>query len=151
MPAFPINGSAEKGIYIITDKEKEKIYNYPLQHIRNGTEKNKNTEYKYKQYVRIFKYIKYYMEISDYQSAKELGSFKVESLLWNVPNEYFTKYYHCGYGVEHIISYLVSNKDKIFTYKEANGIKNLCPEYMDGVKMNNFINDIKTFFVYDEG
>lgn len=33
VPAFPINGSAEKGIYIITDKEKEKIYNYPLQHI----------------------------------------------------------------------------------------------------------------------
>ena len=150
VPAFSISNHIENGIYLITDKEKERIYNYPLQHIKNGTEKNKNTGYKYKQYVRIFKYLKHYMEISNYQSAKNLGSFKIESLLWNVPDEYFTKYYNYGYGVNIIISYLVENKNKISYFKEANGIKKLCPEFIDQVKMNSFINDIKTFFVYDE-
>ena len=36
VPAFPISRNPESGIYIITDKENEKIYNYPLQHIENG-------------------------------------------------------------------------------------------------------------------
>lgn len=149
VPAFPINHNPESGIYIITDKENEKIYNYPLQHIENGYEKNKQTEYKYKKIVRIIKYIKFFMENSNINSAKQLGAFKVESLIWNIPTEIFKKYNILGFIVEEVIDYLMKNISEIYSYKEANGIKKLCPTYEEYKKYVEFVNDLSDFFEYN--
>lgn len=149
VPAFPINQTPQNGIYIITDKEKEKINNYPLQHIENGYEKNKGTGYRYKKYVRIIKYIKYWMELSKITSASQLGSFNVESLIWNIPDEVFRRYSSLGFGVQEVINYLKIHENDIFFYKEANGIKKLCNTNEDYQKYKMFVTDLKNFFEYD--
>lgn len=149
VPSFPIDKSPESGIYIITDKEKERINNYPIQHIQNGYEKNKQTDYKYKKYVRIIKYIKFFMEQRGIASAIKLGSFNVESLLWNIPNEVFKRYNTLGFEVEEIINYLNNNTSSFNSYKEANGIKKLCPTFDDYQKYKNFVVDLKNFFKYN--
>ena len=148
VPAFPVNRTPENGIYLITDDEKEKIYNYPIQHIKNGYEKNKQTEYRYKKIVRIIKYIKFYMENSKISSAGELGSFNVESLIWNVPSSVFNKYTTLGYIVEEIIKYLKEHSTDLYLYKEANGIKKLC-DSNNYIKYFRFINDLYNFFEYE--
>lgn len=150
VPAFPIEQIAEKGIYLITDKEKEKIYNYPLQHIKNGYEKNKQTDYKYKKIVRIVKYIKYFMELQKISSADKIGSFNVESLIWNVPEQVFKKYNTLGFIVDDVIKYLYEHiLDIYISYKEANGIKKLCTSYEDYIKYKKFIEDLYVFFEYN--
>lgn len=148
VPAFSVSGNIENGIQFITD-DGTKIINYPLKQIYNENAKNKDTNYKFKKYVRIFKNIRMDMETSNIASAKEIGSFQIESLVWNVPNEVFTKYTTLGYGVEEIISYLVSHKYLIDSYCESNGIKKLCGDYMSKYYLEQFIDDINNYFKYE--
>ena len=49
----------------------------------------------------------------------------------------------------YIVNYIYNNKPLLFTYKEANGIKPLCPCPSDISKMSNFIDDLKRFYEYD--
>lgn len=148
VPAFSVSSNIENGIQFITD-DGNKIINYPLKQIYNENTKNKATNYKYKKYVRIFKNIRMDMETSNITSAKEIGSFQIESLIWNVSNEVFMKYTTLGYGVEEIISYLISNKYLIDSYYESNGIKKLCNDYMSKYYLEQFISDISNYFKYE--
>lgn len=148
VPAFSISGNIENGIQFITD-DGDKIVNYPLKQIHNENSKNKNTNYKFKKYVRIFKNIKADMENSSISSAKKIGSYQVESLVWNVLDEVFTKYITLGYGVDEIISYLVTHKYLIDSYYESNGIKKLCGGYMSKFYLEQFIDDINNYFKYE--
>ena len=122
VPAFSLTRNIEDGIQFITD-DGVKITNYPLKQISNENQKNKLTNYKYKKYVRIFKNIKMDMENLKFSSAENVGSFQVESLLWNISNDCFTKYSALGYGVEEIIEYLASHKFMLNSYYESNGTK----------------------------
>lgn len=148
VPAFSLSGNIENGIQFITD-DGNKIINYPLKQIRNENLKNKETNYKFKRYVRIFKNIRMDMETSNITSAKKIGSFQIESLIWNASNEVFTKYTTLGYGVEEIISYLVSHKYLIDSYCESNGIKKLCNDYMSKYYLEQFIDEINNYFKYE--
>jgi len=136
------------GIVIIADNG-ERIINYPEQHIANGRTKNAETNYYYKKMVRIIKKMRYIMDDNSYPSAKKVSSFGLESLLWNLPNEIFTKYFAYRYIFDNIVDYIYNNKSLLSTYKEANGIKPLCPCSSDISKMSNFINDLKRFYEYD--
>lgn len=146
VPAFSIKYNLEEGITFKTN-DGETINNYPIKQINNEIQKNKETHYKYKRYVRIFKNIKRFMSLQ-YSSAKEIGSFQIESLLWNVPNEYFNSSLY-GEGCNSIINFLYSHKYSLFLYKESNGLKKLCPTNSDITKMENFIIDLKNYFQYD--
>ncbi len=118
VPAFYAK-SVRDGIYFYTDNG-EKIINYPLQHIDNSKNKNKRTDYNYKRYVRIFKNIKRDL------GYEKLGSFQLESLLYNLPDGVFSDYtYSLELGVKLIINSLCSMKHKIRDFKEGNGIKPL--------------------------
>ena len=99
--------------------------------------------------VRIIKKMRYIMDDYSYSSAKEVSSFGLESLLWNLPNEIFTKYFTYRYIFDDIVDYIYNNKSLLSTYKEATGIKQLCPYSSDISKMSNFINDLKRFYEYD--
>ena len=99
--------------------------------------------------VRIIKKMRYIMDDYSYSSAKEVSSFGLESLLWNLPNEIFTKYFTYRYIFDDIVDYIYNNKSLLSTYKEANGIKPLCPYSSDNSKISNFINDLKRFYEYD--
>lgn len=88
------------------------------------------------------------MENSKISSAGELGSFNVESLIWNVPSSVFNKYTTLGYIVEEIIKYLKEHSTDLYLYKEANGIKKLC-DSNNYIKYFRFINDLYNFFEYE--
>ncbi len=118
VPAF-YNLSIKEGIYFYTD-EGQKIVNYPLQHISNATEKNKKTSFNYKRYVRILKNIRKDLNFD------KIGSFQLESLLWNLPDSLFRNNTYClEIGVQNIINYLYDNRYQFRIFKEGNGIKQL--------------------------
>lgn len=148
VPAFQINSNIKNGIYFYTDKG-IKIKNYPSIQIDNENIKNASTKYNFKKYVRIFKKLRYEMQDRNYYYASKIGSFQVESLLWNLPDEYFTKYTATlGFGVQTIISYLLKNKFSLSNYYEANGLKPLFPTEQDLLNMLKFIDELNEFFKY---
>ncbi|MGN1327306.1 MAG: nucleotidyltransferase [Clostridia bacterium] len=133
VPAF-YDTFIKDGIYFYTD-DGERIQNFPLQHIDNSTQKNKNTNYNYKRYVRILKNIKRDLNYDD------IGSFQLESLLWNIPDSLFTEYTYClEIGTKNIINYLYDNRYNFRSYKEGNGIKKLVTDDTILKKIVNFVN-----------
>lgn len=66
-----------------------RIVNYPDQHYNNGVTKNTDTGRRFKSIVRIVKHLRYDMLAAGVESAKHVPSYLLESLVWNVPNEYF--------------------------------------------------------------
>lgn len=150
VPAFQNDiTNIKKGIYFYTDNG-IKITNYPTLQIDNENEKNAKTKYNFKKYVRIFKCLRYTMEQCKYSYASKIGSFQVESLLWNLPNECFKEYTYClGGGVMFIIKYLVDHKYAVASYCESNGVKMLCPSDNDASNIRGFIDELTRFFQYD--
>ena len=136
------------GILIKTDDGQE-IINYPEQHIKNGVEKNKTTNYYFKKMVRIAKELRCQMKDLRYPYAQESSSFGVECLLWNIPNEYFTKYTTYRYAFDEIVSYLYDNRYSISDFLEANNIKKLC-DTIDKINIyKGFIEELKGYYEYE--
>ncbi len=123
--------------------------NFPKQHIANGKTKNVHTKYYYKKMVRIIKKMRHLMSDCGYNSADEVSSFGLESLLWNIPDAHFTKYTNYGFVFEEVIRYLRNNQHILLNSLEANGIKDLCPTQKEVRAYTNFINDLYNFFEYD--
>lgn len=148
VPTYSIGLNIENGIQFLTDKG-EKIVNYPLKQINNENLKDKQTRYMFKKYVRILKNIKEDMEESCIQSAKKIGSFQIESLLWNLSDNVFNKYITLGYGVEEILNNLRGKKYLLYNFYESNGIKKLCPNLEVKLSLQNFIDDLIKYFKYE--
>jgi len=148
VPAFSITQNIEDGIQFLTD-EGIKIINYPLKQIKNENLKNSQTKYMFKRYVRILKNIKEDMEEQNILSANKVGSFQIESLLWNLDNDVFTKYTTLGYGVEEIIESLKKNKYLLDSFFESNGIKKLCQDSSTKQLIQQFIDDLSIYFKYE--
>lgn len=132
------------------------IINYPEQHIANGRKKNNDTNHHYKKMVRIMKKMRYLMEDSyntAYSSAaKNVSSFMLESLLWNIEDSWYLTY--CGtyrkvYAFSRLIATLQNRKNDFWGYKEANGIKELCPKTSDYVNLCDFIDQLSSFYEYE--
>ncbi|MBR6982875.1 MAG: nucleotidyltransferase [Ruminococcus sp.] len=143
------------GIVIIPDQG-SRIINYPEQHISNGRTKNVATHQYFKKMVRIMKKMRYMMEDSYFssysQAAKNVSSFMLESLLWNVEDEWYLD--NCGsyrkvFAFYLLIKKLTQNKSCIRDYKEANGIKPLCPD--DGSYRNlcQFLDQLSSYYEYE--
>ena len=137
-----------RGIVIFPD-DGGSIINYPEQHIENGKKKNNDTNRYYKKMVRIIKKMRYLMCECGYKEAEQVSSFGLESHLWNLPNSLFTKYTNYLFEFEEIVDYLYTHKEEISSYKEANGIKLLCPMTADVLKYKSFIDRLKNFYEYD--
>lgn len=137
-----------EGITIYAD-DGEIINNFPKQHISNGKAKNVRTNYYYKKMVRIMKKMRYEMQKYYYSSANEVSSFGLESLLWNLPDDIFRKYTTYKYAFGEIVKYLYDHKLYLWSYKEANGIKKLCPNPQSVEKYQSFIDDLYRFYEYD--
>lgn len=138
------------GIVISCDDGKQ-VINYPEQHIENGRKKNNATNYHYKKYVRIIKKMKYLMADEMISSVSLVSSFGLESLLWNIPDNWYVEncVYRKVFNFQLIINYLCSHYDDIPTYKEANGIKQLCPNSTVVAAYKNFIVALKNFYRYE--
>ena len=132
------------------------IINYPEQHIANGRQKNNNTNHYYKKMVRIMKKMRYLME-DNYNTAysnaaKNVSSFMLESLLWNIEDSWYLT--NCGiyrkvYAFDQLIALLRNHKADFFGYKEANGIKTLCPTTNDYTNLCSFLDQLALFYEYE--
>lgn len=132
------------------------IINYPEQHIANGRKKNVDTNRYYKKMVRIMKKMRYLMEESSceaYRSAaKNVSSFVLESLLWNVADTWYLDNcprYRKVYVFSMLIQHLQTLKDNFSSFKEANGIKPLCPAGSDSQSLYAFLVQLSLFYSYE--
>jgi len=126
------------------------IINYPEQHIKNGRAKNNATNYCFKKHVRIMKKMKQLMLDYEYSSPKNVSSFGLESLLWNIPNAVYAKYPSVyRYTFDELIIHLRGDFDNFGTCKEANGIKTLFPTTSDRENYKTFIIALSDFYQYD--
>ncbi len=82
-------GNAHRDGTKIFKTDDRSVVNYPLQQIRNGTDKNNRTNYKYKKCVRILKRIENAM--AGVGKCKELPSYFIECLAYNCPDHIFTR------------------------------------------------------------
>ena len=139
------------GIVIIPDQG-ARIINYPEQHIANGRTKNVSTHSYYKKYVRIIKKMRYLMEDSGYASASKVSSFLLESLLWNVDDSWYLENcpkYRNVFTFYLLLQKLCAEKEKFYSYKEANGIKPLCADDETYQNLCVFIDSLKNFYQYE--
>ncbi|TCI50344.1 nucleotidyltransferase [Exiguobacterium sp. SH5S13] len=138
-----------KGIIIFAD-DGERIVNYPEQHIANGKEKNVATNYYYKKMVRIIKKMRLLMQESKVQSAENVSSFALESLMWNIPTDEYLELaeYRKVYMFDRLVDYLNANIRDLPIYKEANGIKDLCLDVQKLNQLSDFIRDLRKFYNY---
>ena len=132
------------------------IINYPEQHIANGRKKNNDTNHHYKKMVRIMKKMRYLMEDSyitaDMSAAKNVSSLMLESLLCNIEDSWYRTYrgtYRKVYAFSQLIATLQNRKNDFWGYKEANGIKELCPKPSDYTNLCNFIDQLASFYEYE--
>ncbi len=132
------------------------IINYPEQHIANGRKKNVDTHQHYKKLVRIMKKMRYLMEDSSNSAfssaAKNVNSFMLESLLWNIEDKWYLD--NCGtyrkvYAFQLLINLLDQRSGSFMSYKEANGIKPLCPDTQSYEKLCRFIAALSLFYDYE--
>ena len=125
------------------------IINYPEQHIKNGRQKNINTNHYFKKMVRIIKKMRYIMSDAGMVCADKVSSFGLESLLWNVPDSLFTNSSFYGFTFKRILNYLRLNTSNLSIYKEINGIKPLCPSTNEVDAYSSFINELYNWFDYE--
>lgn len=143
-----------EGTLITTDKGEE-IINYPFHHLEYGYNKHIATQRRYRKIVRIMKYLMYDMQKENIPEAKDMSSFGVESLLFNVDNNYYTSKLNMKLGkhfqeiLDILWKMLLSDTSNRWT--EANGIKPLFSHtlYSDNKeKFIRFILKLKSYFKY---
>jgi hypothetical protein len=78
-----------EGIAFTPDDSTTRIINWPDQTYTNGVNKNKATSERYKAMIRIIKKLRDAMQDDSIANAKDIASFLIESLIWNVPNPSF--------------------------------------------------------------
>lgn len=86
--ATPTSVEAQ-GIAFATD-DGQIINSFPKQHYENGADKNLRTNGRYKSAVRALKMARNNMDDLGTQPAKDMSSFLLECLVWNVPDDKFS-------------------------------------------------------------
>lgn len=114
------------GTSFITEDGKQ-IYNWPKQAVTNGVTKRSNTGHRFKKIVRILKRLRNKMQDEKIKAADNIASFLIESMVWNVPENYFN---HDEYtqDVRSIVAYCFNatlNDTDCKEFLEVNGIKYL--------------------------
>jgi hypothetical protein len=105
------------------------VVNYPEQQLANGRRKNRSTNGRYKHLVRILKRIE--NELSDGGVIKELPSYFIECLVYNVPDGYLNRWWSFSpltAGLNATLRYLeeaTTPGGDAEAWKEPNGIKQL--------------------------
>jgi hypothetical protein len=84
------NGNIEwlSGIEFAPDLGR-RIINWPDQAYDNGVEKNTRTGKRYKAAIRVLKRLRDCLQDEHEAAANEIGSFLIECLVWNVPDDHF--------------------------------------------------------------
>jgi hypothetical protein len=142
---YNINGTYLTGIQFYTDNG-EAIVNWPEQHYENGVQKNTDTSMNYKGVVRIIKKLRCILEDQNVASAKPINGFLIESLVWNVPSDYFTGSSWCAI-VRKVLAhiwYATKSIENCIEWAEVNDLKYLFRGSPDSKRQQayNFIDEV---------
>jgi hypothetical protein len=66
-----------------------RIVNWPKQSYKNGYDKHERTGKRFRKMVRILKTLRNKMQDEKIAAAKDIGSFLIESMVWNAPDNSF--------------------------------------------------------------
>lgn len=107
---YKIIGSTDPDTYVegikFFSKSGAVVINHPKDHIKNGIQKNNDTNYEYKKLVRIMKHIRNDMVDAGKADGDKITSFLIECLVWNVPNKKITESSSWAAAVQTAIAYL---------------------------------------------
>lgn len=119
---------AHKGIHFITDTGVD-TFNYPEQHHENGEAKNVITKGRFKDMVRILKNIRYDLIDVGTIAEKEMASYFIESLVWNLPNPTFAGAANTTMLKKIIVSMYedMGDSEKANQYREIHDLRSLLP------------------------
>jgi hypothetical protein len=115
------------GIAFLCDKDNRRIHNYPSQFLQNGRAKNERTSRRYKRVVRILKALRNEMQDVGAAAAKDVSSFLIECLVYQVPDLRFGQY-AISSDVKDCLSFFLANlvtDEGCSTWTEVNEIKYL--------------------------
>lgn len=104
-----------------------RVINWPDQTHVNGCNKNDATNRRYKRVIRILKHLRNKMQDEDIKEANDIGSFLIESLVWNVPNGDFGKVNYTA-DVRAVLAHTFNQtlaQDKCNEWGEVNELKYL--------------------------
>lgn len=87
---YQANGTQLEGVELRTDRESDRVINWPEQHYTNGCRKNTDTGTRFKSIVRVLKALANEMTEQGVP-AGDIPGFLIECLVWNVPNDRFQK------------------------------------------------------------
>ena len=104
-----------------------KVINWPDQHYKNGVAKNRATGRRFKAVVRILKALANEMAKAGFRVAQSIPGFRIECLVWNVPNRYFNHPFYTQ-DVRGCLTHLVTNTRsdaQCSEWREVNALKYL--------------------------
>ena len=121
VPAAIYSGTAigDTGIAIYDSQDGYIYYNHPKQHIKNGSEKNANTNGNYKKTVRMFKWAKEKLVEKGLLRSNRAPSYFIECLLYNVPNNLFVN--NNADCFLNVLRWLYQNRNGLSKIKCQNG------------------------------
>jgi hypothetical protein len=130
-----------KGIAFNTDHN-NRIINWPDQTFLNGKNKHENSNRRYKKAIRILKRLRNSMQEKNILASKDIGSFVIESLVWNVPDSQFNSSNYKDM-MQNVLAHLYNetlSKEKCEEWGEVNELKYLFKFDEDKrTKAHNFI------------
>jgi len=89
---YQSNGTYLSGVELRPDNGiPQRVINWPEQHYVNGNNKNDRTARRYRALVRVLKNLCNEMDDDGISAAKNVASFLIECLVWNVPDIRFAR------------------------------------------------------------
>ena len=133
---YSMDGSYVEGVRFFADNG-QRVTNFPIQHIENGKLKNSWTQRRFKRLTRIYKRLRAQM-VKDRQSVnRNITSFLLECLLWNVPDQIFNDYETWTDKLKQSIAFLWNNT------KEEKDCNNWCADISQSYQERNDNQDVE--------
>ena len=127
------NGSFVEGVRFFSDSG-QKVTNFPIQHIENGKKKNSLTQRRFKRLTRIYKRLRAQMIKEGESVNRNITSFLLECLLWNVPDQIFNDYETWTDRLKESIKFLWNNTKEEKDCKDWGEVSDLLYLFHSGRK-----------------
>jgi len=119
------DGSYVLGAKFLPESSIWGIVNFPKQHIQNGKDKNANTQRRFKRLTRLHRKLRYKMVEDGETINKNITSFLLECLVWNVPNRIMNDYNTWTERLKQSIIYIYEQTKEEETCKEWGEVSEL--------------------------
>jgi hypothetical protein len=122
---YTSGGGCAYGTAFVPDSGASFIHNFPQQNYDNGVAKNDCTSRRFKAIVRVLKTLCYQMQAENISGARNIPSYLIECLCWNVADDLFV-FDSLADSVRAVVADIWNRTGNAFVYSdwlEINGIK----------------------------